>query len=165
MIRENQTIAYRITLRSEKKSDEAFLAELYASTRSEELATLGWTSEQTTAFCQFQFRLQNEAYKMQFPDAVNSIIELEERACGRILVNHGDKNIRLIDISLLPESRNQGAGTIIIEDLQRTAKTAGKPLNLSVMKTNIAAIRLYQRLDFSIIESNQTHFSMQWRGR
>ncbi len=101
---------------------------------------------------------------MQFPDARNCVIELDGQAIGRLLVNRDETEIRLIDIAVLPEFRGFGAGKILIESLQREAETAGKPLGLRVLATNASATRLYERLGFVVIENNQTHLTMRWRG-
>ena len=55
--------------------------------------------------------------------------------------------IRLVDISLLPEFRNRGLGTSLLRDLFTEAEAAGKPLTIHVEKFN-PAMRLYQRLGF-----------------
>jgi ribosomal protein S18 acetylase RimI-like enzyme len=111
-----------------------------------------------------QFALQTQAYKMQFPDARNCVVEIEERTVGRLLVNRAETEIRLIDIAFLPEFRGLGAGKILIENLQREAETASKPLGLRVLTTNASAIRLYERLGFVVTENNQTHLTMRWSG-
>lgn len=112
-----------------------------------------------------QFVLQTRAYQMQFPEAVSYVVELDERAIGRLLVNCGEREIRLIDVALLPEFRNLGAGTILIENLRCEAEMADKPLELRVLTTNAAAFRFYERLGFAVVESNQTHLTMRWRAK
>lgn len=140
------------------------MAAVYAATRREEFATLGWSDEQFEVFCRMQFALQTRAYKMQFPDAQNCVVELDGQSIGRLMVNRAETEIRLIDIAFLPEFRGLGAGKILIENLQREAETAGKPLGLRVLTTNASAIRLYERLGFVVIENNQTHLTMRWSG-
>ena len=163
LTQEKQTIESKLSLRLAGESDETFLATVYAATRTDELAMFGWSAEQQFAFCQMQFRLQTQAYKMQFPDAVCYVVEFDEKACGRLLVARNEQEIRLIDVALLPEFRNQGAGKILIENLQREAEAANKSLNLRVLRDNSGAFRLYAKLGFVVVEESQTHFTMQWR--
>lgn len=159
----NEAVHELVSLRLAETSDEAFLSALYAETRRDELALLDWNAEQQAAFCQMQFRLQSRAYRMQFPDAVRYIIEFGNQAIGRLIVSRSEAEIRLVDISILLEFRNRGAGTILVSNLQSEAQNENKPLNLSVLKTNSAAIRLYEKLGFAAVESNETHFTMRWR--
>lgn len=163
MNQEKQTLKARLSLRQASASDERILLTVYVEARRDELAPLGWSDEQLTAFCRMQFVLQTQAYKMQFPDALGYVVEMSEQAIGRLLVDRAEREIRLVDIAFLPEFRNLGAGTILIENLQREAETMGKALELRVLGTNAAAIRLYKRLGFVVAENNQTHLTMRWR--
>lgn len=150
-------------MRPARASDAEFLTAVYAATRRDEFAPLGWSDAQIEVFCRMQFDLQTQAYRMQFPGAENCVVELDEKAIGRLLVDRGDSEIRLVDVAFLPEFRGFGAGTAVVENLQREAASADKPLALRVLTTNRAAIRFYERLGFVAEESNQTHLSMCWR--
>ena len=163
MTEEKQALKARLLLRPASATDRRILTAVYIETRRGELAPLGWSDEQLTAFCRMQFDLQTQAYKMQFPCSVSSVVELDGEPIGRLLVDRGVREIRLVDIAFLPQFRNLGAGTILIEDLQRQAEKSGKTLELHVLATNRAAIRLYGRLGFVAVENNQTHLSMSWR--
>ena len=154
-----------LSLRPATALDERFLLAVYVETRRGELTPLGWRDEQITIFCRMQFDLQSRAYRMQFPEAVGYVVEHKGEAIGRLLVNRVEREIRLIDIAFLPQYRNLGAGTILIENLQVEAQLADKPLELRVLTTNAAAIRLYARLGFVTAENNQTHLTMRWRAR
>jgi hypothetical protein len=44
-----------VTLRAVMPDDERFLCQVYAATRSSELAIVAWTDDQKTAFVQMQF--------------------------------------------------------------------------------------------------------------
>jgi len=69
MIPKEQTIHQNLSLRPSEVADETFLETVYAETRRGELAVLNWSREQENDFFKMQFHLQNQAYKMQFPDA------------------------------------------------------------------------------------------------
>ncbi len=151
-----------ITLRLTKSSDEDFFESVYADSRRDELAMFGWSREQEDAFFKMQFQLQKQAYRMQFPDANYYVVELDGTPVGRLIIYRDEKEIRLVDVVLLAESRGQGIGEILLEEL-KTEATFDKPLNLRVLKTNLPAKRFYERLGFSIIENADLHLSMQWR--
>ena len=57
-----------------RPEDEPFLFELYASTRGDEMALVGWDKAQQEAFLRMQFNAQRSSYAMQFPNADYRII-------------------------------------------------------------------------------------------
>lgn len=153
-----------ISLRPSAPEDEEFLYRIYASTRADEVAAWGWPEPQQDAFLRMQFNAQQRAYEWQFPGAAHSIILCDEEPAGRLIVVHtADQELRLTDITLLPEYRNSGAGTRLIRDLQAQAATYGLPLRLRVLKTNVAARRLYEQLGFSLTGESDMNFMMEWK--
>lgn len=139
-------VSSSVSLRPATVADDSFLLALYASTRSEEFAGVGWNEQQTQAFLQMQFEAQRRCY----PEADNRIILLHERAVGRIMVDRSEEAMLLVDISLLPEFRNAGIGTRLLRDLLNEATVAATPVRLHVLASN-AARRLYERLGFTPI--------------
>lgn len=153
----------KISLRPAGPTDEDFLFQVYAGSRADEVAGFGWDEAQQTAFLRMQFGAQQRAYGWQFPGAEHSIIILDEEMAGRLIVVGNDHELRLTDITLLSEHRNRGAGTLIVKELQGQARERGLPLRLRVLKSNVAAQRLYERLGFSQTDESDTHFMMEWR--
>ncbi len=149
-----------LTLRSVAPSDEAFLFQLYASTRNEELDAWGWDMDQRESFLKQQFSAQRQSYLVQFVQADDRIIMKGARAVGRMMVLRGQSEFRLIDITLLPEFRNTGIGTGLLRDFLAEAVKAGKPLRLQVLKTN-PAVRLYTRLQFAIVGHDELYLQME----
>lgn len=150
-----------ITLRAASETDEPFLFELYASTRREELAAWNWPEAQVAAFLQMQFRAQRLSYEAAFPGAEHHVVLAEGRPIGRRLIWRGQDEIRLIDISLLPDARGRGTGSLLIRQLMQECAAAGKPLQLQVLVTNPAR-RLYLRLGFRRTGGDPMYDHMQW---
>lgn len=163
MISKEQNIHQKLSLRPTESADEAFLETLYADTRRDELAILNWSREQENAFFKMQFEMQTRAYRMQFPDAAHYIVEFDAKPAGRLIVERGDREIKLIDISLLSEFRNRGAGAFLLEKLKAEAAEGEKTVFLLVLKTNESAKRFYERLGFTVVEDADLHFAMRWR--
>ena len=151
-----------ITLRPSIPEDEAFLRCLYASTRAAEMAVVPWSDEEKQSFLDMQFTAQRSDYANRFPESEHSIILLDDEPIGRIWVNRTDREVRLIDIALVPERRGHGTGTMLLEGLQEQAREAGRPLRHSVYKTNVDALRFYQRLGFEVVEDFETYVLMEW---
>lgn len=150
-----------IQLRATTVDDNEFLCRLYTSVRAEEVAFWGWSADRCNAFLRMQFGMQQRAYAMQFA-GMDQLIYLEREPVGRFLVERNADRFHLVDIALLSEHRNKGIGKYLIEKLQSEASAKGLPVILSVLKNN-PAIRLYQRLGFTITGEEGLHFLMEWR--
>ena len=142
--------------------DLPFLAELYASTRTEELALTDWADEQKQAFCQMQFEAQHRHYQEHYPEAAFQIIERGGTPIGRLYVARWEKEIRIVDIALMPEARGLGIGTQLIGQLQEEARAAGKTLSIHVEKFN-PAFHLYDRLGFKPVKEVGVYVLMEFK--
>jgi ribosomal protein S18 acetylase RimI-like enzyme len=151
-----------VSLRPALQEDEAFMFQLYAATRADEMALVNWNAEQKQAFLQMQYHAQRQGYGMEFPEAQYQIILHDHTVIGRVIVNRTKDEILLMDVALLPEYRNAGIGTSLIRDLQAEGAKTGKPLRLHVETFN-RAIHLYEDLGFSKIGQNGIYFEMEWR--
>jgi ribosomal protein S18 acetylase RimI-like enzyme len=157
----NREYAQSVTLRATTPDDRSFLLTVFASTRADELAALGWDPAQSEAFIQMQFCAQQQNYSARYPAAENSIILLGERPIGRMLVERTEQAIDLVDIALLAEHRGSGIGSFLICGLLDEARAARKSVRLAVYKLN-PAVRLYERLGFSLIAEDAVYSEMAW---
>ena len=140
-----------------------FLLRLYRSTREEELAmVVDWTDEQKDWFILMQFNAQHSWYQEHYVGASFDVILVDGEPAGRLYVHRREREIRLVDISFLPEFRNRGLGSSLLGDLCAEAEAAGKPLTIHVEKFN-PAMRLYERLGFTRIDETGPYDLMEWR--
>lgn len=148
-----------LTLRDATPEDEAFLLELYASTRLDELKGSGWDDNQKQAFIRMQFVIRERS----LPRVGNKIILLNGRPVGRMLVDRTGSPMVLSDIALLPEYRNAGIGSHLIKELMAEAASVGNPIHLHVVATS-PAVRLYERLGFRCIGevAGAVYLEMKW---
>ncbi len=149
------------SLRPATEADEAFLLAVYTSTRAEEMAITGWSDEQKAAFCAMQFRAQDTHYRQYYPTAQFFIIEAEKVPAGRLYVDRLEKEIRIMDIVLLPEFRGKGIGTHFLRELQKEAQNVSKVLSIHVEAYNPAR-HLYERLGFQLAEDKGVYLFMTW---
>jgi ribosomal protein S18 acetylase RimI-like enzyme len=159
---ETQNSTPPVALRPARPDDEAFLYELYRSTRGEELSAWGIEGAQREMLLRLQFTARQRHYDIAFPEADHKIILCDDRPAGRILVFRSEREIRLVDIALLPEHRGRGAGASLIKDLLAEAQASGKPVTLHVDRLNRAA-RLYRRLGFLVADDTGAAYRMEWR--
>ena len=142
---------FGLSYRPMDDGDLPFVAELYASTRREEVAQTGWPAEMQEAFLRQQHEAQHSHYTIHFGDAEWLIVERGGEAIGRLYLRDQPEGLHVIDISLVPESRGQGIGGAILRDVLGQARELGKTVSIHVEKLNPAR-RLYDRLGFRIVE-------------
>lgn len=151
-----------ITLTPATAAHQAFLLELYASTR-EDLAGLACDGEGLRNLVRMQFKAQQQYYIAQFPLAAAQLVLLDDSPVGRVIVERGATAMRLVDICLLPGFQRRGIGQHLLRLLMAQAARAALPLRLSVLLGNPAQ-RLYQRLGFVAGAAAGIHLPMEWRG-
>ena len=149
-----------IALRPVAARDDAFLRFVYACAREEELSLVGWDDVQREAFLRQQFDAQDAYYREHYQPATFDVIELDGEPAGRLYVARWADEIRIIDISLLPQHRGRGIGTALLQGLLAEAAEAGKRVSIHVEKHN-PALRLYERLGFSPVADTGVYLLME----
>jgi len=141
-------VSHTLSFRPVTAADDAFLFELYASTR-QDIAALGLGDSRRTALMHVQWMAQRNGYRLRFPNADHQVVLVNGQQVGRLWVSREPGEVRVVDITLLPTHRGTGVGTSLLRSLQEEAALAGKPLRLSVARESPAR-RLYERLGFTL---------------
>lgn len=149
-------------LRDVTVEDDGFLLELYASTRDSELAVTAWSESQKREFVRMQFEAQRTDYLTRFPEAAHSVIIFEGREVGRVWIDRRSDETRLLDITIQPDERNLGIGSLVMTWLQKEATSSAMPLRHSVYASNESALRFYRRHGFVVIEEFGAYVLMEW---
>jgi ribosomal protein S18 acetylase RimI-like enzyme len=152
-----------ITLRPVADADAEFVYQVYASTRTEELAPLNWSAAEQDAFLRMQFDLRQRDYAARLDPSGHQIILRDDKAVGVIWVSRDRSEIRLADLSLLPAHRGKGLGTRLVRQLIDESERTGKPVRLMVWKMNEQALRLYRQLGFEVAGDTGVHFKLERR--
>jgi ribosomal protein S18 acetylase RimI-like enzyme len=146
-------------------ADLPFLAEVYASTRREEIAHVPWTDADKAAFLRWQFDNQHHYYQQYYPNCEFLIIEkpngASAEAIGRLYVDRWPDEIRLVDIALLPSHRREGHGSALLRSILDEGRASGLPVSIHV-EANNPAMTLYRRLGFVHVDSNGVYHLMRW---
>lgn len=141
--------------------DDSFLYELYVSARIDEFRILELPTQQLDTLLRMQYEAQKQSYQQQFPQAAHTIIHYNEVPIGRIIIDIQNSNIRLVDITLLPNYRGKGIGTLLLQQLQQLAINHDRPILLHVLQGN-PAHKLYKNCGFYEIGQQAPYIVMQW---
>lgn len=136
-----------IRLRMTRPSDRPIERRIHDANR-QDLYLIDREADFVQSILDLQFRARDQGYGEQFPDAQYYMIEKSGDVVGRLVVDFGHNEVRIIDIALLPACHNQGIGTQVITALQNVAGKIAASLALSVRQDNLAGISLYQKLGF-----------------
>jgi len=150
-----------LSLRPIRDSDMPFLHALYASTRAEELAQTDWDAATVVAFIEQQFRAQHAWYQEQYAGSSFCVIERAGIPIGRLYVGRWEREIRIIDIALLPAYRNAGIGSALIRSILDEGRSSGRRVSIHVEVFN-PALRLYTRLGFRPVAEEGPYVLMEW---
>jgi ribosomal protein S18 acetylase RimI-like enzyme len=157
-------------------ADEAFCRALFHEQRAAQFAPLGLSKTVLHAMLDQQFEAQRIAYARQFPDAEQFIIEYAGADVGRVILAQRQRpealsdshtplpaevsTLHLVDITIVAAARCRGIGSDVIGSVARAAHALGATrFTLSVLQTNDAAQRLYERLGF-VTATDGVHIAM-----
>ena len=149
-----------IQLRAVQEKDRAFIEAVYRTTREAELNLTNWSEHQKNAFISMQSAAQLAEYKIKFPGAIFQVITHNKKDAGRFFTCENENDIRLIDITVLPEFTGKGIGTDLLYRLIQRSNKVQKKISLHVEPTN-PALRLYRRLGFIHIKNNGRFYYME----
>jgi ribosomal protein S18 acetylase RimI-like enzyme len=149
-----------LTLRPIVDDDRDLLYRIYASTREDELAQVAWDESQKAAFLQMQFDAQHRYYHENYPNAQFQIILLNGAPAGRLYLDRRAREIRIVDIALLPEYRNRGIGSALLREILAEGQRTGLSVTIHVESFN-PALRLYERLGFRKLEDRGVYYFME----
>lgn len=149
-----------LALRPERAEDRPFLENLYISVRWPELEPTGWPEAAKLGFLRQQYVFQDKHYAEAYFDGEFLLLEREGKPLGRLYLHRDAREIRIVDVSLLPEARNQGIGTLLLQGVFAEAEGAGQIVSIHVEKFNPAQ-NLYRRLGFKEVSENGPYWLME----
>ena len=150
-------------LREKTDADHAFLQALYFSSR-EDLQQAIPDAALLQQLMAMQQNAQEAGFRQHFPLARQFLVLQSGHPIGRAVVDASPAGLHLVDIAVRPEARRSGAATAILSALQAHALARRLPLSLAVRHTNLAALRLYQKLGFTTASQDDMLAQMVWNG-
>ncbi|WP_051286890.1 GNAT family N-acetyltransferase [Paenibacillus taiwanensis] len=127
--------------------DHPLLFELAATVKRDELAAWNWPALELEAFIQQQLTYQLHTYQQRYPQLKCSILELDNRPIGRLILHQDAARIHILDIAIVPEHQGQGHGTHLLRTMMQTAYNTGRSIYLHADLQG-KAIMWYDKLGF-----------------
>lgn len=138
------------TLRQATANDYDFLYKLHVAAMREYVeATWGWQEE-----------WQKEYFDRKFDPQGRQVIQVDGEDAGVIAVEKRDDELFIALIEILPDFQNRGVGTCLLRHTIHKAHAENLRVILQVLKTNLPARRLYERLGFVIEEDEDYRYIM-----
>lgn len=105
---------------------------------------------------------QLDYFRQHFDPAQLQVIQWNGTDVGLLHLQERTEELFIAGIEILPEYQRQGIGSRVIRRLLAEANRQGKPVALQVLRVNIRARSLYQRLGFGVTGENDTHYIMAY---
>ena len=104
---------------------------------------------------------QKELHNRRFDSQDLRIIQFHRSDVGFLSTRKTPDTFKVDQLYILPEYQGKGIGAACMKRIIDDANREQKPVTLQVLKINTRATTFYQRLGFTIIEKNSTHFQMK----
>ena len=142
----------------ETSEDNAFLFDLYAAGRAEEMNSLvDWTDEKKQSFLLSQFQARRSHYGKSYPDSQIHIIICDKDLAGSLWVDWSQGKLHILDLAILPLHQGQGLGSQLLDQLTREADRRNIVSEIATHLHNVGAQRLYEQFDFVKTNKTDTH--------
>lgn len=150
-----------LTLRPETPADKPFLARLHALRRSD-LHFADAEPDYIESVVDMQYRAQAQGYGTQFPNAMYFLIEKTGTAVGRLCLDFGPNEVRVVDLAFLPEAQGKGYGAAVLKAMQTAARKTMTPVTLTVAVNNLVSRRTMAALGFQVHATTPLHQHLIW---
>jgi ribosomal protein S18 acetylase RimI-like enzyme len=106
---------------------------------------------------------QREHFRQRFIPSEVRVIQLDGTDVGMLRIQQRAEELFLAAVEVLPAFQRRGIGSLVIRALVEEAAALGKPVALQVLKANILARALYQRLGFGVTGETEKHYILATR--
>ena len=104
---------------------------------------------------------QRDLHNRRFASQDLRIIQFHGTDVGFLSTSNTSDTLKVDQLYILPEYQGRGVGAACMKRIINDANLEQKPVTLQVLKINTRATAFYQRLGFTIVDENSTHFQMK----
>ena len=104
---------------------------------------------------------QRDLHNRRFASQDIRIIQFHSTDVGFLSTRNTPDTFKVDQLYILPDYQGKGIGAACMKRIIDDANREQKPVALQVLKVNTRATAFYQRLGFTIVDENSTHFQMR----
>lgn len=104
---------------------------------------------------------QRDLHNRRFASQDIRIIRSRGTDVGFLSTRNTSDTLNVDQLYILPEYQGKGIGAACMKHIIDDANREQKSVTLQVLKINTRATAFYQRLGFTIVDENATHFQMK----
>lgn len=149
-----------IQLRASQLADRAFLLRVFTDSRPD-LAMVQQLPD-GQSLLRYQFEMDEAQTKANYPNAEHDVVLYKNEPIGRFVVDRSGADYSIIWLGLLATYRRRGIGTSLLRHTLERARSECKGVRLQVAWFNFEALRLYERLGFTLLEDRQVYKVLYW---
>ena len=150
-----------VDLRPAADADAGFLFEVYAASRREPLAPLGWDRPTVDGFLRTQYEAEQRDWRNHNAEAECHVVLRDGEPVGRLYLARNQHEVRILDLTLLPEHRGQGIGGALLRELLDEAARSRHTVRVHLERTS-PAVPLFRRLGFLHAATRGTTWLLEW---
>ena len=152
------TLAY---LRPCEASDDVFLYDVFATTWESEVAALP-NQNLAQHVLRIQHIAQERRFTSRYPGHERFVVLVGDQPAGRLYVHQHESTVHVVDLTLMPEHRNQGLGSQILRDVFDLAARADMTVTIRVGRRNRQATDLATALGFRLVNVDDLDNYFEW---
>ncbi len=163
MISGTVALPHGMTARPARASDKDFLAKMFRDNR-DDIRMADAETDYIESVIEMQLRAQEGGYGTQFPDAVYMVIEKNGSRIGRVTLDIGKIELRLVDLDFIKKAQGKGFGSSILLWLMKAAAQTRRPLLVPMRRDDFSLGRFLAKYGFVEDESisDQVYARMSW---
>ena len=101
--------------------------------------------------------LQERRFRESYDHTETQVLLVDGLAVGLLRISERESALFIDQVEIVPDYQGCGIGTALIKNVL----ARGRPVELGVMKVNVDARRLYERLGFRVTGETATHYHMR----
>ncbi|UTW57841.1 hypothetical protein KFE96_13510 [Kordiimonas sp. SCSIO 12603] len=163
MIQGSVPLPHGMNARPAGRADKDFLAKMYRDNR-DDLRMIDADKDYIENVIEMQLDAQINGYGNQFPDAVYLILEKNGSRIGRITLDIGKVEMRLVDLDFIKKAKNKGFGSSILLWLMKAAAQTKRPLLVPARRDDPLMLKFLHKYGFLEDEtmSDDVYARMSW---
>ncbi|MGN6578141.1 MAG: GNAT family N-acetyltransferase [Nocardioides sp.] len=148
-------------MRPATDDDDAFLFEVYCTTKREQVAALP-DPRLAAHFLRIEYTAQNRRFAQRFPGYERWVVLADGTPAGRLYLHRSPSLLQVVDVTLLPDHRGQGLGSRLMRLVLDEAAAAEQIVTLRVSRSNPRAARLYDAIGFRLVNEDDLDVYFEW---